>query len=361
MKKLLLIIFTFVLALGSSAQEPQSTGGMTFENGTFNEILAKVAKNKKGPKLIFMDCFTTWCGPCKMMSANIFPMKEVGDFMNANFVNTKFDMEKGEGIELAKKYAIKAYPTFLILDDKGNEVNRILGSSDAASFIAKVKKAMNPANSPKAKKAEYEADKNAQTAVNYMSALEDAYLTADLKIFAKEYFAGLKPSEKYTPKNWYYISMLIDDPDSDSYSDFLKEKSVADNYLSKQYVDKTIVNLLKNYTFKFVTGRLKNIDTISTLSKINSIDFLMHNDATATYCVKIANLYSKKQFDDIAALLNLNELMRLNMMEKSQIEQIITSIKGISPQKVSDYFKAKSEMLAKQAEESKTISEKFLK
>lgn len=361
MKKLLLIISSFVLALSASSQEAPTAGGMFFENATFSETLAKVAKNKKGPKLIFMDCYTTWCGPCKYMSSTIFPMKEVGDFMNANFVNTKVDMEKGEGIELAKKYAIKAFPTFLILDAQGNEINRIVGSSDAPGFIARVKKAMNPANSPKVKRAEFDADKNAQTAANYMSALEDSYLNAELKAFAKEYFAGLKPAEKYTPKNWYYISMLIDDPDSDTYSEFLKEKSTADNYISKQIVDKTLANNLKNYTFKFVTGRLKNVDTLNTISKINTIDFLMNNDAAATYCVKIANLYSKKKFDELVSLLNVNELMRLNVMERSQIEQIITSIKGVPAQKISEYFKAKSEMLAKQAEESKTISEKFLK
>ena len=66
--------------------------------------------------LVFVDCYTTWCGPCKMMTEEVFPQKEAGDFFNAHFVNVKFDMEKGEGKELSKQFKIRAYPTFLLLN-----------------------------------------------------------------------------------------------------------------------------------------------------------------------------------------------------------------------------------------------------
>ena len=60
-------------------------------------------------------------------------------------------MEKGEDPEVAKKYNIKAYPTFLILDADGNEINRVVGRGDAVGFIARVKKAMDPNCNPKVK------------------------------------------------------------------------------------------------------------------------------------------------------------------------------------------------------------------
>lgn len=56
-------------------------------------------------KLLFVDFYTEWCGPCKMMANNVFPQKDVGDYMNAKFVCLKIDAEKGEGVELAKRYA----------------------------------------------------------------------------------------------------------------------------------------------------------------------------------------------------------------------------------------------------------------
>ena len=70
--------------------------GVDFQHLTFDEALAKAKAEKK---LVFVDCYTTWCGPCKMMTTKIFPMKEAGEFFNPRFVCVKFDMEQGEGIE----------------------------------------------------------------------------------------------------------------------------------------------------------------------------------------------------------------------------------------------------------------------
>ena len=37
-------------------------------------------------KYVFVDCYTSWCGPCKMMAEKILPLKEVGEYMNGKFV-----------------------------------------------------------------------------------------------------------------------------------------------------------------------------------------------------------------------------------------------------------------------------------
>ena len=70
--------------------------GVDFKQITLKEALEQA---KAQGKMVFMDCYTTWCGPCKMMTEEVFPQKEAGDFFNAHFVNVKFDMEKGEGKE----------------------------------------------------------------------------------------------------------------------------------------------------------------------------------------------------------------------------------------------------------------------
>ena len=67
--------------------------GVKFEEGTFAEALALA---KKENKLVFMDCYTAWCGPCKILAKKIFPIKEIGDFFNAHFVNIQMDMENQE-------------------------------------------------------------------------------------------------------------------------------------------------------------------------------------------------------------------------------------------------------------------------
>lgn len=133
MKKTILIAFAAILSLATFAQDK----GVKFTPGTLTEIKAAA---QKADKLIFVDVYTTWCGPCKFLSSDIFPKEEVGTYMNANFINAKFDAENGEGIEVAKSFAVKGYPTMLILNADGKEVGRIVGAERTPeAFIKKVK------------------------------------------------------------------------------------------------------------------------------------------------------------------------------------------------------------------------------
>lgn len=139
MKKLLLAAVAALMFTGVSVAQEKSTG-VAFLEGSFAEVQAAA---KKADKPIFMDIYAVWCGPCKFLSNQIFPTQLVGDYMNATFVSTKVDAEKGEGVDLAAKYAVRAYPTLLILDHEGNELGRLMGSSPTPEeFVARVKEAM---------------------------------------------------------------------------------------------------------------------------------------------------------------------------------------------------------------------------
>src|SRR3989339_1430915 len=108
MKKIL--IFTALICVFSNSF---AQVGIEFNlTSTWPELLKLSASTNK---LIFLDCYTTWCGPCKGMAKDVFPDKVVGDFMNKTFICTSRDMEKGEGIELNKTYKayIPGYPTYL--------------------------------------------------------------------------------------------------------------------------------------------------------------------------------------------------------------------------------------------------------
>jgi thiol-disulfide isomerase/thioredoxin len=107
----------------------------------FSEVLALAKKERK---LIFMDCYTTWCGPCKRLAAQVFPDPEVGEYFNANFINTKFDMEKDEGPEIAARFGVRAYPTLLWFNGEGNVVNRVVGGLDPAGLIEAGRKSLDP-------------------------------------------------------------------------------------------------------------------------------------------------------------------------------------------------------------------------
>jgi thioredoxin-related protein len=80
----------------------------------------KTAKDKG--RLIFLDIYATWCGPCKMLKQYTFTDSSVGEFFNKNFVNVSVDGEKGVGPELAQQYAIEGYPTLIVADETGKPV-----------------------------------------------------------------------------------------------------------------------------------------------------------------------------------------------------------------------------------------------
>ena len=98
-------------------------------------LAAALAKAKAGKKLVFMDCYTSWCGPCRVMSANVFTRQEVGKAFNDRFVSVKVDMEKGEGTDLAKRYGVTAFPTLLFLKADGSVVAKHVGSMSPDGLI----------------------------------------------------------------------------------------------------------------------------------------------------------------------------------------------------------------------------------
>ena len=91
MKKIGFIVQFLCLALFSFGQS--AGDGIRFIEGEKWENVLKMAQEQD--KYIFMDCYTSWCGPCKALAKDIFTRKDVGDFFNANFINVKYDMEKG--------------------------------------------------------------------------------------------------------------------------------------------------------------------------------------------------------------------------------------------------------------------------
>ena len=144
----LFIVICCLLCLGARGQ------GIVFDEGTFEEALAKA---KKEGKMVFVDCYTSWCGPCKRMAQQVFPMAEVGEAMNGRFVCLMRDMEKGEGVELAKRYRVASYPTFLILNADGSLQHKFVGATGPKTFLARVEEAMDPEKAMGPLEKQYEA------------------------------------------------------------------------------------------------------------------------------------------------------------------------------------------------------------
>ncbi|MEE1946369.1 DUF255 domain-containing protein [Pedobacter sp. KR3-3] len=111
------------------------------DNPAWSTVLEKA---KKENKLIFLDGYATWCGPCKTMDAETYKNQAVADYFNANFVNVKYDMEKGEGPKLAEQYQVTAYPSLLFINANGNILHKGVGFHEAADFVTLGQTAKNP-------------------------------------------------------------------------------------------------------------------------------------------------------------------------------------------------------------------------
>lgn len=135
MKKIFWILTLSCLYVWSATAQ-----GIQFEEGNWKEV---VEKAKKQNKLIYLDVFTTWCGPCKMMAKNIFPTQEAGDKYNELFINYKVDAEKGEGRTVAAQYAVSSYPTNLYINPHDESVvYRIAGACGIEEFLNRADIAM---------------------------------------------------------------------------------------------------------------------------------------------------------------------------------------------------------------------------
>ena len=164
----IMLLFLTLLTTDLIAQE-----GIQFQPGNWQDALSAA---RKADKLIFVDAYTSWCGPCKMMSREIFPLPDVGAFYNANFINVKMDMEKGDGPRLSGKYQVRAYPTFLFIDSDGMLVHRAAGYRDAENFIELAHAALDPARRLSALQQRFEAgERNPAFLYNYAFAAYEAF------------------------------------------------------------------------------------------------------------------------------------------------------------------------------------------
>ena len=125
---------------GVNSSDEVVTGGIDFFKGTWDEALAKANKENK---MVFLDAYASWCGPCKKMKRNVFTDTAVAAFFNNNFVNVAADMEVGEGVMLADKFGIDSYPTLLFTNGDGMQLVRESGYQDPEELVELAKTVLN--------------------------------------------------------------------------------------------------------------------------------------------------------------------------------------------------------------------------
>lgn len=245
-KKILFVAFT-AIGLLTYAQ------GIKFEENKLSEILAKA---KKENKLVFIDSYTSWCAPCKIMAKKIFPLQSVGDYYNSNFINAKFNMEKGEGIAIAKKYNVKVYPTYLFLDGDGKEIHRTMSSMDEQEFIQLGKDALDPSKQITTLKRRFDAGEKDPELLKSLIQLtndDDAY---NPKVF-KRYFT-VKPEIDKEDAMMLFTS--INGTDDSRYQLLQENKSKIIQLISQENFDEYNKFVILKGIRKKAYEKLKKLD-----------------------------------------------------------------------------------------------------
>ncbi|UOE37232.1 MULTISPECIES: thioredoxin family protein [Chryseobacterium] len=234
--------------------------GIKFEEGNFKTLLAKA---KKENKLIFIDAYAVWCGPCKLMVKNIFPLQSVGDHYNSHFVNAKIDMEKGEGIELAKKYNVKVFPTYLFINGDGEEVHRTIGYVEEKDFIQFAKDAEDPSKRLTSLKQKFE---KGEKDPEFLLKLAELTMYSDAKLsnmVLERYFAA-KPELNQT--NLQLLFQVMKSTEDPSYKIFVDRKQD----ILKMLPEKNYDNINKNVKVNTILAKAYNPET----KKYNDAYFL---------------------------------------------------------------------------------------
>ncbi len=128
-----ILVFTLYAYINPRADfNTDNKDGIKFHRVTWKEALDLA---KKENKLIFLDIYATWCGPCKRLKSTTFSNSRVGKYFNSNFINITLDGEKGDGELIAEKYRITGYPSLFFIDADGNVIAKGDGYMDADELL----------------------------------------------------------------------------------------------------------------------------------------------------------------------------------------------------------------------------------
>ncbi len=120
------------LFLLTALATPSFAAGIKFFKGNLEEAIAKA---KEENKLVFIDAYAAWCGPCKMMDRSTFKEDAVGEYYNEKFINVKLNVDDKSNEQFVSAQAIRSIPYYAFLNGEGTVVHSGMGFLEESEFI----------------------------------------------------------------------------------------------------------------------------------------------------------------------------------------------------------------------------------
>jgi len=195
--------------------------GIVFQKNTWQQALAQARAEQK---LVFVDAYTQWCGPCKTMAAKTFTDSAVAAQYNAQFINLKIDMEAGEGQMLAKRYGVQIFPTLLFVRPDGVVAHRAVGYHGPAEFMALGRLAADTSANLLALNDRYDFGDHSPALLLALTHLRSAAFDPSAGQLAEEYFAT--QTDLSTPENMDAVMRYATDPYALGFKHLMQHRAV---------------------------------------------------------------------------------------------------------------------------------------
>ncbi|MHC1780073.1 MAG: thioredoxin family protein [Bacteroidales bacterium] len=350
MKRITTLFFTLIVSITLFSQ------GVLFEK-TLDDAFAKA---KKENKMVFVDCYTVWCGPCKLISQFVFPTKIAGDYFNPNFVCVKLDCEKGEGIEFAKKQEIVGYPTFFIFKNDGTLLSRFMGGGmDADAFLAFTKSSLLKNEEKDKIKRVYEENKTTANGLAYLEILTHPRERATV---AEQILKDTECKNLYALR--VFLKSVISRRDLIESSpvlwQILEKFSTDKNYYKDVVSEEMIEYIYSMYLF----GSDQNVETLEKLNLI--MGKIINKEAFTLTKGKIMLHLAKKDFDSLLEYVHSIRYHEIKgfpietMKLESEFESFIPELSDEQKMKLKDFYELFAKVYDYYAKEYKNQSDKYL-
>ena len=346
MKKLLFVILTLFTTISSIAQ-------VNVSKITVKEAIQQA---KQEDKLVLVMVSTTWCGPCKHVINKFFPIEEVGDYFNSNFISLKIMADVSDPEKFADNFNIKAYPTFVLINGDGKELSRVVGSaSEPKEFIDKFRKALDPENTWETHEKKLKEDPS--YIYTYIEILDKAYRKDEAIKLMQSVFAKQNVEQNFTAKNMEFYKNNINDFKNPIIVFMLENVDAVDKVIGQGETVK-FVRGISNIIYLKLGFQMEaiNVEAVdSALKEIPADKYEFLNTPTYNFLKNNRDNIAKKNYDSILnsateAIKNINSteldniyIITFGVLKADAHKNMKTLIVEGYQEKFSDFLKACAE------------------